>query len=160
MSRLAACGRGALPGQASVEAAVLIPALLVVVALLVQPACLLYTRAVMLGAAAQSARLAATDPSADEVVAFARRRLKAVPEVGVFHTGGEGDWGVSVSGEGTGKAKVEVVGHARPLPLMAAISGALLGADGSGVMLKVSVEVDSHASWVNGSYGGWIGVWG
>lgn len=67
---------------------------------------------------------------------------------------------MSVSGEGTGKAKVEVVGHARPLPLMAAISGALLGADGSGVVLKVSVEVDSHASWVNGSYGDWIGVWG
>lgn len=114
----------------------------------------------MLGAAAQSARLAATDPSVDEVVAFAHRRLKAVPEVGVFHAGGEGDWEVSVSGEGTGKAKVEVVGHARPLPLMAAISGALLGADGTGDVLKVSVEVDSHASWVSGSYGDWIGVWG
>ena len=77
-------------GQASVEVAVLIPVLFLVVALLVQPACLLYTRAVMSGAAAQGARLAASNPSSDEAVAFVRRRLKAVPEVSVFHAGGEG----------------------------------------------------------------------
>ena len=41
-------------GPASVEAAVLLPVLVLVVALLVQPACLLYTRAVMSGAAAQT----------------------------------------------------------------------------------------------------------
>ncbi|WP_321970589.1 TadE/TadG family type IV pilus assembly protein [Paratractidigestivibacter sp.] len=146
-------------GQASVEAALLIPSLLVVVALLVQPACLLYTRSVMSAAAAEAARLAATSSSSEDVTAFVKRRLKAVPEVNVFHSGGESDWSVSVSGAGTAKPKVEITGHAKPLPLMAAISGAIAGSDGSGVVLKVSKEVSARASWVSGKYSDWVGIW-
>lgn len=146
-------------GQASVEAAVLIPSLLVVVALLVQPTCLLYTRSVMSGAAAEAVRLAATSSSADEVVAFVKRRLKAVPEVSVFHAGGEADWSVSVSGAGTARPRVEISGHARPLPLTAAIAGAVAGSDGSGVVLKVEKEADARAEWVQGAYSDWVGMW-
>lgn len=137
----------------------LIPSLFFVVALLVQPACLLYTRSVMSSAATEAARLAAASSDTEAVEAFVRRRLRAVPEVGVFHEGGEEDWSVSVEGAGKGTAKVRVVGHARPLPLMAAISGALLGADGSGVLLEAESEVSARASWVEGSYADWIGVW-
>ncbi len=146
-------------GQASVEAAVLIPSLLVVVALLVQPTCLLYTRSVMSGAAAEAVRLAATSSSTDEVVAFVKRRLKAVPEVSVFHAGGEADWSVSVSGAGTARPRVEISGHARPLPLTAAIAGAVAGSDGSGVVLKVEKEADARAGWVQGAYSDWVGMW-
>lgn len=146
-------------GQASVEAAMLIPSLLVVVALLVQPACLLYTRSVMSGAASEAARLALTAASADEVTSFVKRRLKAVPDVGVFHAGGQDDWAVSVSGLGTAKPKVGIEGHARPLPLMAAIAGAVAGSDGSGVVLSVSEEVDARAGWVQGKYSDWVGIW-
>ncbi len=150
--------RGA-EGQASVEAAVLIPSVFFVLALLAQPACLLYTRSVMSGAAADAARLAATSSDTGAVEAFVRRRLRAVPEVGVFHEGGEEDWSVSIEGAGGGTARVKVSGHARPLPLMAAISGALLGADGSGVVLEAESEVDARAGWVEGSYAAWVGVW-
>ncbi len=146
-------------GQASVEAAVLIPSLLVVVALLVQPTCLLYTRSVMSGAAAEAVRLAATSSSTDEVVAFVKRRLKAVPEVSAFHAGGEADWSVSVSGAGTARPRVEISGHARPLPLTAAIAGAVAGSDGSGVVLKVEKEADARAGWVQGAYSDWVGMW-
>lgn len=138
----------------------LIPSLLFVLALLVQPACLLYTCSVMSGAAAEAARLAAASSDAEAVESFVRRRLRAVPEVGVFHEGGEEDWSVTVEGMGAGKAKVKVRGHARPLPLMAAISGALLGADGSGVVLEVESEVSARAGWVEGAYADWVGVWG
>ncbi len=146
-------------GQASVEAAVLIPSLLVVVALLVQPTCLLYTRSVMSGAASEAVRLAATSSSTDEVVAFVKRRLKAVPEVSVFHAGGEADWSVSVSGAGTARPRVEISGHARPLPLTAAIAGAVAGSNGSGVVLKVEKEADARAGWVQGAYSDWVGMW-
>lgn len=146
-------------GQASVEAAMLIPSLLVVVALLVQPVCLLYTRSVMSGAASEAVRLAATSSSADEVSAFVKRRLKAVPEVSVFHSGGEDDWSVSVSGLGTARPKVGIAGHARPLPLTAAIAGAVAGSDGCGVVLKVEKEVDARAGWVQGKYADWVGIW-
>ena len=47
-------------GQTSVEAALLVPVVLTLVALLVQPACVLYTRAVMASTAAELTRLAAT----------------------------------------------------------------------------------------------------
>ena len=147
-------------GQASVEAALLVPSLLVVLALLIQPACLLYTRSVMSSAAAETARLAATASASDDAVAFARRRLKAVPEVGVFHTGGQDDWSVVVEGAGTGKASVTITGHARPLPLTAAVAGALSGSDADGVRLEVTREVQAHASWVEGTYSDWVGIWG
>ncbi len=156
---LLACASG-WEGQASVEAALLVPSLLVVLALLVQPACLLYTRAVMSSAAAETARMAATASSADDAVAFAKRRLCAVPEVSAFHAGGEDDWSVEVEGTGTGKARVTITGHARPLPLTAAIAGALSGSDADGVRLEVTKEVQAHASWVEGSYSDWVGIWG
>lgn len=146
-------------GQASVEAAILIPSLFFVVALLVQPACLLYTRSVMSASAAEAARLAAASSDTEAVEAFVKRRLRAIPEVGVFHAGGEQDWSVSVEGAGKGTAKVRVSGHARPLPLMAAISAALLGSDSSGVVLEAESEVMARASWAEGSYADWVGVW-
>ena len=43
-------------GQTSVEAALLVPVVLTLVALLVQPACVLYTRAVMASTAAELTR--------------------------------------------------------------------------------------------------------
>lgn len=75
-------------GQASVEAALLLPTILLLLALLMQPACLLYTRCVMEGAAVEVARLAATAREGLDVRPFALRRLAAVPEVSVFHVGG------------------------------------------------------------------------
>lgn len=146
-------------GQASVEAALLIPSLFVLIALLVQPACLLYTRSMMSHAASEGARLAVTAMSDQDVVDFVRRRLKAVPEVGLFHSGGEDDWQISVSGVGGGGACVSIEGHAKPLPLTAAIAGAIAGSDGQGVLLKVDMEVSERADWVEGSYGSWVGMW-
>ena len=75
-------------GQATVEAAVLIPTVMVVLALLLQPAMLLYTRAVMSGAAAEGARLATT-ATYDEAVflagSFVKLMLCAVPDLACFH---------------------------------------------------------------------------
>ena len=66
-------------GQASVEAALLVPVVLTLVALLVQPACVLYTRAVMASTAAELTRLAATSRGGEgDVRAYALRRLAAV----------------------------------------------------------------------------------
>ena len=59
----------------------LIPSVMLLIALLVQPICLLYTRAVMHGAAAETARAVATARGAgdlEECKQYARRRLAAV----------------------------------------------------------------------------------
>ena len=87
-------------GQATVEAAVLVPTVMVVLALLLQPAMLLYTRSVMSGAAAEGARLATTatyDEVASLVDSYVRRRLRAVPDVACFHDGGADAWDVSIA---------------------------------------------------------------
>lgn len=148
-------------GQASVEAALLVPVVLVLVALLVQPACVLYTRAVMASTAAELTRLAATSRSgADETRSYALRRLAAVPDLPVFHEGGPGAWEVAVTGPGDeGRVTVTVEGSVRPLPLLGAIVAAL-GTSGGGVVeLRVEVTREVRASWIGGDYAEWVEVW-
>lgn len=149
-------------GQATVEAAVLIPTVMVVLALLLQPAMLLYTRAVMSGAAAEGARLATTatyDEAVSLVDSYVRRRLRAVPDVACFHEGGADAWNVSVEQDGN-RVRVCVVGHARPLPLMGVTAGLVGQMDGEGVLLSAKVERSTRAEWVGGDYGDWIAAWG
>lgn len=148
-------------GQASVEAALLVPVVLVLVALLVQPACVLYTRAVMASTAAELTRLAATSRSgADETRSYALRRLAAIPDLPVFHEGGPGAWEVAVTGPGDeGRVTATVEGSVRPLPLLGAIVAAL-GTSGGGVVeLRVEVTREVRASWIGGDYAEWVEVW-
>lgn len=144
------------------EAAVLIPVLALVMALLLEPACLLYTQAVMRSAASEAARAAATDYGGgyDDCRALALRRLRAVPEVPCFHVGGEGDWQVDVAVEGERQVHVAVVGHARPLPLMGVAASAFGESDGAGIVLRVEVDEGLAPEWLEGGYGDWLKIWG
>lgn len=110
-------------GQATVEAAFLIPILFTVLLLSVQPGMVLYDRMVMQAAASDACRLAAvkTDAVGDSsqaVEAFVRHRLGAIPPVPCFHVHDGGcSWEVSVQGdEHSEKVSVEVVGKVKPLP--------------------------------------------
>lgn len=148
-------------GQASVEAALVLPIVMLVLALLLEPACMGYTLAVMRGCAAEVARAALTDVDGDfsECVLFAKRRLKAVPELSPFHVGGEGDWDVHVERSG-GEVEVLIRGHARPLPLMGALASAFALSDAQGVVLEAQVQERLRPTWVGGSYESWQQLWG
>ena len=148
-------------GQATVEAAVVLPSVMLVFALLLQPVCLSYTRTVMRSAAGECARAAATAYGGNTAAceAFARRRLEAVPEVPLFHVGGSSDWDVRVEGSG-GHADVTIRGHARPLPLMGALASLVSMSDGQGIVLEVSLSEDLRPSWVGGDYDAWQSIWG
>ena len=125
-------------GQATVEAAFLIPVLFTVLLLSVQPGMVLYDRMVMQAAASDACRLAAvkTDAVGDSsqaVEAFVRHRL------------------------GAGKVK--------PLPFLGA-GALLLGmTDDDGLLtVKVRCERATQPEWVAGSPQGldpeaWIGAW-
>ena len=129
-------------GQSTVEAAVLLPVAMVVLALLLQPAMLLYTRAVMSGAAAEGARLATTatqDEMGSLVDGYVRRRLKAVPDIACFHAGGADAWEVEAESDGA-RVRVSVRGHARPLPLVGVTAGLVGQMDGGDVLLSAEVE--------------------
>ena len=84
-------------GQASVEAALLFPVILIIIALLVEPVCILYTKTVMDGACAEGLRVATTSSDTELIESYIKRRLKAVPEIPLFHKGGDEDWNISGS---------------------------------------------------------------
>lgn len=143
------------------EAAVLLPTVLALLALLVQPICVLYTRSVMWGAAAETARVAACARSMDVCRSYALRRLDAVPEASVFHVGGRDDWQVGVTRSGDCRtSQVEIAGHLRPLPILGDAACALMERDGGGVVVRVSVSEQVRPSWLEGSYGSWMQMWG
>lgn len=147
-------------GQATIEAAVLLPTLMLVIALLVQPVCIIYTRSAMRSAAAEAARAIATDYDGDlsDCRSYVLRRLEAVPDAPLFHSGGASDWSISLS-RGGRSVNVEVVGHVRPLPLLGVALAAFSESDGKGIVLRESLREEVQPSWIRGTYGDWQRLW-
>lgn len=139
------------------EAAFLLPVVLGVLALMLQPACLLFSLAVMRSAAAESARVATTNTDVGRCQEFAKRRLEGVPDVEIFHTG---EWDVTVERGDQGQASVRIQGHARPLPLIGSLARVAFPCDGEGIVLSTSVSERLRPSWVGGDYGSWVSMWG
>ena len=169
-----ACRRAARNegGQATVEAAFLIPVLLAGLLLLVQPGILLYDRMVMNAAASEACRLLATKTDAagamaESCEAFVRHRLGSIPPVSCFHVHEGGcSWDISFEGDETSDTvSVVIANEARPLPLLDA-AGALLGIVNARGNFEVRVACSQQAqpAWVEGveagrDPAGWIGAW-
>lgn len=148
-------------GQATVEAAVLLPVLLAVMGALLQPAILLFDRCVMNDAAAEGCRLLSTANVDEQAVReYVRRRLASVPELPVFH---EGAWEVELSGgEGTASVSVTVVNRVHALPLPGIVPGLASQIDGAGrVVQRVEVSSSVVPAWAAdaGSPSEWIASW-
>lgn len=110
-------------GQASVEAAFLIPIVLLALLLLIQPAIVLYTYMVMQGAAAESCRIVATESvleqNAEAVEKYTMRRLSSVPQQDNFHVHEPTcTWKVTHTGnEASSEVSVTITNELKPLPL-------------------------------------------
>lgn len=157
-------------GQATVEAAFLLPVLLGGVLLLVQPGILLYDRMVMEGAAAEGCRLLATTPAGDpdgQCEAFIRRRLGAVPQQDNFHVHSGGcSWDIVLEGgEASGTVRVTIRNQAKPLPLIGFAASALGAVGDSGTFgMEVSASQPTQPGWVASAAAGsapeaWPGAW-
>lgn len=149
--------------QSTVEAAFLLPTFLTLILLALQPVCLLYTRAVMESAAAETARLMTTTTveDDDDLKEFTRRRLAAVPNVSIFHAGGPMSWDIELGRAGAGGfSSVSVAGEVKPLPVIGAFVQAMGSAvEGGYVKLKVDVSYRSRPEWLEGDYDSWIAAW-
>lgn len=151
-------------GQATVEAAVMLPVLFTVFGLFLQPTILLYDRAVMSAAASETCRLVATNTADAAVVkAYAKRRLGAVPNADIFHVGGKKGWKVTFSGPNEkGKVSVKIVNKAQPLPLFGVVAG-LGGSITKKGYVKQTVKQESSCVpvWAikAGTPKDWIGEW-
>lgn len=163
--RVGVAGHGCQRGQATVEAAFLMPVILLAMLLLAQPAIILYDRAVMEAAAAEGCRMLETLAPGDEDAARAavERRLDAIPDAPIFHSGG---WTIELSGgEGQEYASVRIEHALEPLPLMGAGMG-LLGLTGPGGLFTHDAfrQTEVVDAWVVESRLGadaeaWIGRW-
>ncbi|MDR2671938.1 MAG: pilus assembly protein [Coriobacteriales bacterium] len=112
-------------GQATVEAAYLIPLLMLLLLMMTQPVIMLYNRMVMENAATEACRLLATSTSQgayspEKYQAYVKRRLAAIPPVDIFHAHvGSDSWDISLTGdESTVEVRVRIVNKLRPLPLL------------------------------------------
>lgn len=143
----------------------MLPVLMLLLALLLQPACLLYTRAIMQQAAAETARALISRSTSgalsdESYVAYARRRLSAVPNVAAFHTGGSAGWQVELSGnESSSEVSVEIKGKLRPLPLVGVVAQMLGEVEGDEVVLTVQAKETSRPGWLEGTYTSWSSEW-
>lgn len=152
-------------GQATVEAAVMLPVLFVIFGLFMQPAILLYNKSVMTAAAAEGCRLVATNTASKAAVkAYVKRRLGGIPNASVFHIGGKGSWKVSYSEPNAkGKVAVKIVNKSRPLPLFGVVAGLGNTIDKKGrVKQTVKVKSSSLPAWAcktGKSPAEWIGEW-
>lgn len=152
-------------GQATVEAAFLLPILLAGMILALQPGILLFNRAVMEAAAADACRLLETLPPGSELMAqaYVVRRLDAVPSADSFHVG---LWDVEVSGDEASETVSVRIRHAvKPLPL-AGVAMRIAGFSGSDGLCwqEVSRQRNARDEWVFNSRFGpspeeWILYW-
>lgn len=140
----------------------MLPTFLTLILLALQPVCLLYTRAVMESAAAETARLMTTTTAEDDdLKEFARRRLAAVPDVSIFHAGGPLSWDIELGrADAGGVSSVSIAGDVKPLPVIGAFAQAMGNVGGGGnVELKVDVSYRSCPGWLEGDYDSWIAAW-
>jgi hypothetical protein len=146
-----------------VEAAVLLPCVFLVLALLLQPSCLLYTHMMMRAAAAEVSRAVLTTRNGEDLSAckgYALRRLASVPNIPLFHVGGNSDWHIEVSREDDGRSvAVAISGHARLLPLSSALALMVMEQDDIGIILRAEVDQQLRPAWLEGNYESWIEIW-
>lgn len=155
-------------GQATVEAAFLIPVLFVVLLMLVQPGIILYDRMVMNYAAAEGCRLLATKTDAGGMDdgryrELVLRHLGAIPPQDLFHIHDGGcSYEIELSGdEGSALVAVKITNRVKLLPLFDA-GAVLAGASHDGtVEIAVEQTARTKAPWLGtGASGldpqGWV----
>ena len=136
-------------GQATVEAACMIPMACLLVLLMLQPALLLMNHVVMECVASDVCRFMATQPpesSGQKVHEYALRRLNAIPDISVLH---KGEWDVQVYyDEETRELNVTIAHTVKPLPLIGVGLGFVGALDMQGcVYQQVSAKRVLHSDW-------------
>lgn len=146
-------------GQATVEAAFLIPVMFVLLLLLIQPGILLYNHMVMQAAASEGCRLLATKTdiagvSEEKCRSFILRRLGSIPPQENFHIHKGGcSWEIELQGdESSETVQVTIRNQVKLLPLFD-FMGSLLRLYGESGAFEQEVQISmiTQPSWVSES---------
>jgi hypothetical protein len=161
--------RASQGGQATLEAAFVIPVFCLLILMLCQPAILLYDRLVMESAAAEGCRLLATRTQVgagahdqEKYEGYVKRRLGSIPPIECFHLhDGSCSYEIVMSGdENSSEVSVSITNKLRLLPVMG-LGARLLGKCGADRVYTQQVEVTmpSRPDWANGNPEDWKGRW-
>lgn len=140
----------------------MLPTFLTLILLALQPVCLLYTRAVMESAAAETARLMTTTTAEDDdLKEFTRPPACRSAQRFDLSCRRALSWDIELGRAGAGGVSaVSVSGKVKPLPVIGAFARAMGGtAEGGYVELKVDVSYQSRPEWLEGDYDSWIAAW-
>lgn len=152
-------------GQATLEAAFVIPIVMVLMLLLLQPGIILYDRIVMNSAAAEGCRLLSTSSGNEKVSEdFLRRRLSAIPQTDIFHIHSHGcSYNFSLVGNETSdEVSVEITNELKPLPLIDVVMGVAGLVNGEGnIEIKVQASAATQPFWaIQSAHGKSPANWG
>lgn len=142
-------------GQATVEAAFLVPVLMCVLLLMLEPGIVLYDRIVMNSAVVEGARLLSTQKDGDTklVEDYIKRRLGAIPSVDIFHVHG-GDCSYEITCSGNCKSpsvSVTLKNKIKALPLLDVSLRAFGGVSDDGQFeIEVTSTLQTQNSWYRG----------
>lgn len=157
-------------GQATVEAAVMIPVIFIILLLLIEPGIILYDLCVMNNAASETCRVLATCDEANKqqvCESFAKRRLGAIPQQDNFHLHSSGcSYLIELEGSQDSEVvKVTVKNEVKALPILGFLSGALGMLNSNGCFeIKAESSLQTRPTWVKGSMKDkgpeqWVGKW-
>ena len=148
-----------IDGQATIEAAFLIPVMFLLLLLLIQPGILLYNQMVMNAAASEGCRLLATRTdiagmSAEKCEGFILRRLGSVPPQENFHVHDGGcSWEITLDGDETsGTVTVTIKNQVKLLPLFDTVGSLLrLYGESGSYEQEVQVSTPTQPEWAAAS---------
>ncbi|MDO5329393.1 MAG: TadE/TadG family type IV pilus assembly protein [Coriobacteriia bacterium] len=153
-------------GQATVEAAIMIPIIFLLMLLLIQPGILLYDWIVMNEACAETCRAVSTISENEKqsmCESYARRRLAAIPQQDNFHVHSIGcSYDIQMSGNNTSPSvTVEIKNEVKPLPLIGFLSQTLgILNENQNFEIKASSTQQCRPSWIREHNAEkWVGSW-
>lgn len=147
-------------GQATVEAAIMIPTIFLLILLLIQPGIILYDLTIMNEAASETCRVLATsnDENKSKICEpFARRRLAAIPQQENFHNHNDGcSYEIIFEGEQSCEyVSVEIKNELTPLPFIGFLSDIFgLLNENKNFEIKAYAQQKIKPSWVKNSSAG------
>ena len=141
--------------QASIESAFILPLVFICMGLALQPLLYMYSKSLCTEAVEEGARYAISVENDTYVERYVRRRLDAIPSIGILHKDGDGDWNIEIVRQSNSVA-ISLTGHMQELPILGLAAHLYLPHDAEGLLIEAKAQAVSHPSWREGSYEDWV----
>lgn len=142
-------------GQASIEAAFILPIALLCIGLALQPLLYMYSKSLCHQAAEEGVRYAMSEENNSRTERYILRRLSSIPSLPILHKGEEADWNIEII-RADNKVRISIMGHMAPLPLLGVPSKMFLPHDDDGLKIKTEAEGPISPGWREGTYDEWV----